>query len=315
MNNNPFESGNSNKGNPFEAGKGKKTKYNSKPVNPVPSSYQPVASETNKNQEKMSERVKKKKKRQEINNTFSGKKKSKFKRKLLIVLAIVIFFNLSNISYFLNYELPEFWTLHSAEAEENYKFDSADIKTYDPAVQNALNLEPGTGKDYSKQLTKEDLVYKSSDERYEYEEQYIVGEDIEPGVYTVNVGSDIYIDIEGLDIFLTDNEYVNIPLAKGESIEFTSRLYNEDDYNEWEDANFKIEMTKQDELINYDGSQYGLFIYGKSNFEPEIKTSKNSSTQYEYYLPSESRGATKSYISYDRATIKGVPGSYFFYEY
>ncbi len=283
MNNNPFEEGNNS--SPFEAGEG---------------------IQINSSQPK---KVKKNKKKQSYNNAFHSKKKGKPAIVIIVILvivAIIVAANWWKIRMFF-FELEHMNDVKGVEVVEDYKFDPKDVA--DDEYQTLLDIKVGQGKDFTITETNEDLFVNSDGG---LEGAFVVGRDIEPGVYTLTVSGNGYLNMDTtlrtyFDIpYEGENVYYNVPLVKGDKIEINTF--------DTEEA-VTIDLTTQSEYVDYvpDTGMLGVYVYGLSNFNPEVSLNKNDYNAVIYGYPKDGYDdyMTSEYLYDQSVTLNGGVSTYF----
>ncbi len=189
--------------------------------------------------------------------------------------------------------------------DPNYVLDSRDILplseySFDDDMENLYNLEIGGGQDYVfNQENNPFPKYTSYDDDIELE----VGEDIEPGIYTISFEGDAdpYI-VSDVSTRLQDKSTLNynIPLAEGMSIDI-----NPDS----EVLDYQVTLTPQTEFVMYEDGLSGMFIYGLTYFDSELQIDYDDNyTIYSYPFDEEINATV--YLDGQNDTVYGIPGSY-----
>lgn len=281
-NKNPFESGNNT--SPFESGQ---------------------TSDYNKARSKKQ----RKSKAGNYNNSFNSKSKRKPLIVILVILAIVAIILAANwwkISMYMH-DLETIRDVEDVEIVEDYTFDAADVK--DEQYAPLLDLTIGQGTEFGIDQSDE-AFYPNADGGVEA--SYIVGRDIEPGIYTLTVSGDGYLNMDTTihQYFDIPNEgessYYNIPLAKGDKIEITTFR---------EGSTVSLDLTVQDKYVEYEAGtgMQGIYVYGLSNFNSQVELDSDDYASVLYAYPDADWGdyLTTEYLYDQDVTLNGGVSTYF----
>lgn len=281
-NKNPFESGNNT--SPFESGQ--------------TSDYNKVRSKKQR-----------KSKAGNYNNSFDSKSKRKPLIVILVILAIVAIILAANwwkISMFMH-DLETIRDVEDVEIVEDYTYDAADVK--DEEYAPLLDLTIGQGTEFGVDQSDE-AFYPNTDGGVEA--AYIVGRDIDPGIYTLTVNGDGYLNMDTVikQYFNMPHDgkavYYNIPLVKGDKIEITTYK---------EDAKLSLDLAVQDEYVEYEAGtdMQGVYVYGLSNFNSEVEFNKDDYDTILYVYPDADWGdyLTTEYLYDQDVTLNGGVSTYF----
>ncbi len=189
--------------------------------------------------------------------------------------------------------------------DHNYVLEPTDILpqseySFDDDMENLYNLEIGGGQDYVfNQENNPFPKYTSYDDDIELE----VGEDIEPGIYTISFegDADVYI-VSDISTRLQDKGVLNynIPLAKGMSFDIDPAS---------EVLDYQVTLTPQTEFVMYENGLSGMFIYGLTYFDSELQIDYDDNyTIYSYPFDEEINATV--YLDRENDTVYGIPGSY-----
>ncbi len=209
---------------------------------------------------------------------------------IIVVGALAVMFLFSMPIFNMVADYIEIAPVLNAKATPNWQYDQnvfIENSYPDSTINVWTSFEEFTGSDYQKELpmtfTEEDIDIENDGT------QITVGEDIKPGIYTLDL-SEIYgIEIEdqtGHTASLYPQNYgyfVNVPLMDGMTIKTACR---NNVYTSSETCNFKA--LAQDEYVMYDEAVQipGIYIYGKSNMNDS--TTLNT-RDYTLYIPHKGR--------------------------
>lgn len=229
---------------------------------------------------------------------------SKDKKKIIVIALFLILVGiLSSIDFdYLFYDMFEIYKIESLEIVEDYTFDIKDTNGEFDINPFPTELEPGAPVTIDQK--NEQLVYDG----YEHIGTFVVGPDIEPGVYTVEVSGEINVDIDSdVHIPYVQNHFgdskilYNIPLIPGDIVE-----------TEMDDLGLEssVKFIPQTSYTNYEPGLSGVFVYGLSNFNSQVSFEAESYQELEYYYPDE-YGLDTAFLYDEDVTLNGNPGSYF----
>lgn len=189
---------------------------------------------------------------------------------------------------------------------EDYTYNFNDVNS-DLKV-NPFPENLSTGRDYT---------FSDTDEKDRAVIELIVGEDIQPGVYTLkNTGGinvNTYLALETDFYYKQGVDYYNIPLTDGAVITI-------DMYTGGEKLPRTLELTAQSKYVGYKPGINGIFVYGLNQFDSEVvyKDGSYESLVYGYNQPTIKQYVTKTYngdVDNGDVRLPGSPGSYFAVEY
>ncbi len=170
-------------------------------------------------------------------------------------------------------------------------------------LANLEQIELGSGSNY--QINQDNLQFSQSDTEVD-SELFTVGEDIEPGIYTLKYSGDIGVYVENelnISLFNQDVDYYNIPLGIGSTVEIVRPNFAVGD-------DYSIELTPQNELVNYEDGLYGLFVYGLTYFDSDLTIDSDQYSVLHSYPYSEFESVFETYSFDSNVSIQGYPGSY-----
>lgn len=212
-----------------------------------------------------------------------------FITKIVVVCAVMffIFINFNNI-----FTANKSYTY----GETDYQYNASDYQWIKSTDQELFPLVPSGGQALYIDIDNSDFDLTNNG----YELKYIVGYDIEPGVYTIEVNGDSdrlnFDTAVGGFLYLSDATFYNVPLLEGDIFEITHSLDNTD---------FSYKFTPQTSYKNYEIGLSGVFVYGLSNFHEQIYLAEDD---YQLVLYNHSR---VEYYDNENAFIESEPGSYF----
>lgn len=139
------------------------------------------------------------------------------------------------------------------------------------------------------------------------EAKFIVGVDIEPGIYTLKrTGDSAWFDLDlAFDYFSVngDQDFHNIPLHEGDIIEISNY---EGKYD------FVYTLVPQTEYVEYQDGVDGIFVYGLTYFTTKVRFENDYDTGVYHSVRACNNNST-SYCDYASPKLKhkSEPGSYF----
>lgn len=182
----------------------------------------------------------------------------------------------------------------------NYKFTNDDLPNDLASSGFEFNLNPSEGDIYTIDHTHPDFIKT----RNGNELKLIVGNQLKPGVYTVSrEGDDINIKI---DFALNNNRSYNldqpmhnIQLTTGDIIKIN---------NPSTEREFAFTFANQSEYVLYEPGRSGVFVFGLSYFDPQIKFS--SGVHHLTYCSGNETTTCDVKVD-DSASFDSSPGAYF----
>ncbi len=201
----------------------------------------------------------------------------------------------------------QFEEVYTSVVDPDYVFKWDDLKTNNSSggevLVNLEQIELGSGSNY--QVNQENLQFSQSESELD-SELFTVGEDIEPGIYTLKYSGDIGVYVENelnISLFNQDVDYYNIPLGIGSTVEIVRPNFAVGD-------DYSIELTPQNELVNYEDGLYGLFIYGLTYFDSDLTIDSDEYSVVYTYPYSEFESIFETYSFDSKVSLQGYPGSY-----
>lgn len=267
--------------------------------------------------QKANKKEKKEKNKDKNKDYFKQSNKSIFSSKAAIVVyALIIIISLALLVEY-SYDIERFFDdiaqsiyLSNMEIVEDYTFDIAD--TNDEFDYDPFPLELSSGTAMTIDQTNERFVINDG----ELVAEFVVGVDIDPGVYTVNANGSVEVDFDtdvrysnyiyNRESFSSTTHY-NIPLIPGDQIEIAVDNLVEE---------FSVDLVPQTEYQQFEYGNTGIYVYGLSNFNPEINFESEDYDELKYcYQDKEGYGLDCDYINDQDITLNGSPGSYFIVSY
>lgn len=225
---------------------------------------------------------------------------------VIIIIVVVIASNWWKIKWYLD-DLKSVKNAQNVEIVEDYTFDIGDVaeeyKTNPFPSELSSGQEFTIDQDYEKLIETEDW----------FETTLVAGLDFEPGVYTMKLEGRAYINPRttvNQYLELDDNKSIyNIPFLPGDKLGVTK--YDEGDQ-------FKLTMTPQTEYVEYEPNKAGVYVYGLSNFEPQIDLNSDDYLSTLYCYPSveyDFEHQNCEYLYDQNISLNGAAGSYFAIDY
>ncbi len=192
----------------------------------------------------------------------------------------------------------------SAKVVNDYTFDEADIANYPDLIKQMMTQEFTDAQAFEVNGIEQEYI---DDENSAFDYILEVGKDIEPGIYTITTNEYVNIDYLGTsESQVSDTLYYNIPLVEGQEIELSSSVSY---VNNPEDV--VVTFSPQSSYQEYEKDLGGMYIYGASNHESEMKISSDTFGTASFYYPGENGDLTSVWKVFEDLEVYGIPGSFF----
>lgn len=217
----------------------------------------------------------------------------------LMILLVFMFFGFRPTS------ISDITDMFKGESYEEYVFNIDDIKKLSDNDEDTIEY-------YTKLIELQDVRGEETNILYDedkcveasiigYDCEFIVGEDVVPGIYTINLDDDQLVSTSA--VFYTSNgKYINVPLFEGETI---SVAFMDDD----EGKDSGLWLHPQEEYLPYDGTHSGFFIFGISYDDEIIKIKRREYSYCKVRTLSDGGFYTMEYYESENVKIENVPGT------